>query len=94
MNTLSLERVVDDLIDAYVDWHDACVWVNDAYRFWARQADSGDGVAFRLYMATLDAEERAAVAYAASVRRVYERLWGEGSTARALDGRARRVGRR
>ena len=72
---LRLDRLVDELIDAYVDWCDACAQVNDAYRFWSLKTGPRDRVGFALYMAALDAEEQAAGAYAALVTRVSERLW-------------------
>ena len=90
---LSLERLVDELIDAYVDWCDTCARVNDAYRFWSLETGSRDRVGFALYTAALDAEEQAAGAYAALVSRVYERLWDDEPPAEALGIRARGVGR-
>lgn len=54
MTVLSRKRLIDKLVEAYVDWREACVRVDDAYR--------------GLYVATLDAEEQAADAYAGLVR--------------------------
>ena len=92
MNGLSPERLVDELVDAYVGWRDACARVDDAYRAWTVGADRRDKVAFWLYMAALDAEEQAAEVYAVHVRRTYERLWGETSPAEAQAPPARGVG--
>jgi hypothetical protein len=87
MNTRSQDRLVDELVDAYVGWRDACAMVDDAYRAWTLEADPGKGVGFWLYMAALDAEELAADAYAALVRRTYEQLWGKGPPAEAQGAR-------
>jgi hypothetical protein len=34
MNRLRRERLLDELVEAYVDWREACAHVHDAYRFW------------------------------------------------------------
>jgi hypothetical protein len=92
MDRLRRKRLIDGLMDAYVDWRNACARVNDAYRSWGLDTGSRDRVTFVRYMAALDAEERAAQAYATAVRRVNRRLWGEGPRAEALGERAREVG--
>jgi hypothetical protein len=63
-------RLVDRTIGAYVDWHEACRAVDDAYRVWAGATRPGARAAFWRYTAALDAEEHAAEVYAALVRRV------------------------
>ena len=93
MDKLSVDRLVDGLIDAYVDWRVACDRVNEAYRSWALEMGPGNRVAFGRYMAALDGEEYAAEVYAALVRGVYKRLWGEGAPADAFDGRVEGIGR-
>jgi hypothetical protein len=77
MDTLSQTRLVDKLLEAYVDWRESCAWANDAYRLWASEAGPRRRVAFGLYMAALDAEEQAAEVYAGFVRRVEELPWTE-----------------
>jgi hypothetical protein len=37
MHTRSRERLVDRLVEAYVDWRETCGWVNDAYRCWTSE---------------------------------------------------------
>ncbi|HEY2437107.1 MAG TPA: hypothetical protein VGH93_07985 [Solirubrobacteraceae bacterium] len=64
------KRLVDKMIDAYVDWRDACLAVNDAYREWASDTGVGAAAAFRRYLNALDNEEFAADGYARLVRRV------------------------
>ena len=63
-------RLVDTMIGSYVDWREACRVVHDAYRSWASATRPYAGGAFRRYSAALDAEQRAAEAYAVLVRRV------------------------
>ena len=62
MTALSRKRLIDKLVEAYVDWRQACVRVDDAYRAWGRETGPWGAVAFGLYVATLDAEEQAAEA--------------------------------
>ena len=63
-------RLVDGMISAYVDWHEACRLVHDAYRSWTSATGPLARVAFWRYTAALDAEESAAEVYASLVRRV------------------------
>jgi hypothetical protein len=86
MNTLRRERLLDELVEAYVDWREACAHVHDAYRFWANEPTGEDGVMFDLYMAALDAEERAAGVYARLVRRADELPWSEDPPVESLGG--------
>lgn len=86
VDLLSRERLVDRLIEAYVDWRQACARVDDAYRFWESEAGTGGRVAFGLYVAALDAEERSAEEYAVLVRRADALAWNEDSPARGPAG--------
>jgi hypothetical protein len=92
MTALSRKRLIDKLVEAYVDWREACVRVDDAYRACARETGPWGAVAFGLYVATLDAEEQAADAYAGLVRRAAKLPWTQepqlepfGEPARGLD---------
>jgi hypothetical protein len=91
INTLSRKRLVDKLVEAYVDWREACARVNDAYRSWASETGSRGRVGFELYVMALDAEEQAADVYAGLLQRARElplsnaateplggRAWGDG----------------
>lgn len=69
MNTLIQKQLVDELIEAYVDWREACARVDDSYRTWASEPGRRRRVEFGLYMAALAAEEQAAEVYAGLVRR-------------------------
>jgi hypothetical protein len=67
-----LRKQVDKMMDAYVDWHEACLLVSDAYRIWSSATRPYVTTAFGWYMTALDREERAAEIYARLVRRVGE----------------------
>ena len=92
LNTLRREKLVDELVEAYIDWREACARVNDAYRSWARATDPCGEVAFGRYVAALDAEEQAAEVYAGLVRRADDLPWSEDPPAGPLGGRAAGVG--
>lgn len=63
-------RQVDELIDHYVSWREACVAVGVAYERWRAAGRADQDVTFVIYSAALDREEDAAVAYEAAVARV------------------------
>jgi hypothetical protein len=67
---IALRRQVDRMMDAYVDWHEACLLVSDAYHSWSNATSSDFTIAFRWYLQALDREERAAAIYERLVRRV------------------------
>jgi hypothetical protein len=92
MNTLSRKRLVDKLVEAYVDWREACARVNDCYRSCSSDAGPGGRVAFGLYVAALDAEEHAAEVYARLVQHASKLPWSEEPVAESL-GLAWGVGR-
>jgi hypothetical protein len=81
MITLRRQRLLDALVEAYVDWRETCACVDDAYRSWASEPGPWGSVAFYLYVAALDAEERAAEVYAGLVRRADELAWSEDGSA-------------
>ena len=70
MTRLTRKRLVDKMIDGYVEWRQACRAVNDAYRSWSSATGTGAAATFWSYSAALDQEERAAEVYAGLVRRV------------------------
>jgi len=76
-NTLRRARLLDDLVEAYVEWRETCARVHDAYRFWASETPRGGRLAFGLYMAALDAEEQAAGVYSGLVSRADKLSWSE-----------------
>jgi hypothetical protein len=92
MTALSRKRLIDKLVEAYVDWREACVRVDDTYRACSRETGPWGAVAFGLSVATLDAEEQATEAYAGLVRRAEKLPWTHecrlelfGEPARGLD---------
>jgi len=88
VDMLSRERLVDQLVEAYVDWREACARLDDAYRFWAGESAGRGRVAFGSYVAALDAEERSAELYAVIVRHADALIWSEDSPADPLGGPA------
>jgi hypothetical protein len=56
--------MIDDAMDAYVEWREECVRVWDAYHAWRSAVRTDAALAFRAYLAALDREERAAEVYA------------------------------
>ena len=63
-------RLVDRMIRAYADSREACRLMHDAYRSWSSASRPHARVASWPYSAALDAEERAAGAYAGLVLRL------------------------
>jgi len=92
MNRLTRERLVDELVQAYVDWREACVRVDDTYRSWASEMTPGDRVTFGLYVAALGEEEQAADSYAGLVRRAETMPWSKDPPVGSLGGAAWGVG--
>jgi hypothetical protein len=56
-------QLVDEAMDAYIDWRELCCAVQDAYERWARAPRSRMAAAFREYTMALDAEERSSLEY-------------------------------
>jgi anti-sigma-K factor RskA len=63
LSGLAEKRLADDMTDAYVDWREerAAVWL--AYDGWTSAPTADAAVAFAVYRAALDREERAAEVY-------------------------------
>jgi hypothetical protein len=70
MNELLDQRLVDEAIDALVDWGEECASVWDAYARWTSAHVADSPLAFSAYQAALDREERAAHVYAELMTRV------------------------
>jgi hypothetical protein len=64
MSELIDKRLVDEAVDAYVDWREERASVWDAYARWASAPVADRRLAFSAYRAALDREERAAHVYA------------------------------
>ena len=70
MNELIDKRLIDEAVDAYVDWQEERATVCDAYAHWTIAPVPDCRLAFSAYQAALDREERAAHVYAELVTRV------------------------
>jgi hypothetical protein len=67
MSTTIDKHLVDQAMDAYVDWRELCRAVQDAYERWTRAPRSRAGIAFREYQHALVCEERSSLQYAVLV---------------------------
>jgi hypothetical protein len=70
MNEKIDKRLVDQAVDAYVDWREERASVWDAYSRWTSAPVPDSQLAFCAYRAALDREERAAHVYAELMTRM------------------------
>jgi hypothetical protein len=63
-------RLVDEVIERYVDWREACAAVRHTYSQWSRASADERPLSFAAYRAALDQEESAATLYGVVVSRV------------------------
>lgn len=61
------KRQVDDLIEDYITWREACAAVDVAYERWTQAAPQEREIEFLVYTVALDREEHAALTYQLSV---------------------------
>jgi hypothetical protein len=62
-------KLIDNVMDAYVDWRQESAQVDYAYRRWSvAESTDPDGL-FDVYTAALDREELASISYAQIIRR-------------------------
>jgi hypothetical protein len=61
------DGLVDEAIERYVDWREACAVVSDTYARWSRAPGHERPLSFAAYRAALDQEESAATLYGAVV---------------------------
>ena len=64
------ERLVDEAIEAYVDWREERASVWDAYERWTCARLEDAAFAFSAYRAALDREDRASDVYAGLMTRI------------------------
>jgi hypothetical protein len=64
-----LDTFVDATLDAYIEWREECDAVGVAYRSWSAASADDSPLAFAVYVAALDREQRASNAYARLVMR-------------------------
>jgi hypothetical protein len=60
-------RLVDDVLDSYVEWREDAASAADAYTRWSSAPTDEKGLRFGAYTAALDQEQTAASAYAHSI---------------------------
>ena len=88
-DTAVRRRAIDDLMDCYVGWREACYAVDLAYKRWI-EATAGESRSFYLaYVAELDREERASLTYADHISRFRPSPSRTGRVTRPAVGRPR-----
>jgi hypothetical protein len=70
MNDSIDKRLVDEAVDAHVDWRKECLAVWDAYGRWTGAPTVDARLAFVAYTASLEIEEQACAVYASAIRRI------------------------
>jgi hypothetical protein len=63
LHTRRPSDLVDQLLQSYLSWHEACESVRTAYRRWVESAPHKRDLEFATYRVALDLEERAAMIY-------------------------------
>jgi hypothetical protein len=63
-------QYLDDLVDRYVGWREACTHVSETYDGWRLAAREDRTLAFGEYVAALNGEEEAAAQYQQTVERL------------------------
>jgi hypothetical protein len=63
-------RLIDETVEAYVDWREESAAVWDAYERWDWASAADARLAFAAYCAAVDREERASSVYADLARRL------------------------
>jgi hypothetical protein len=66
---------LDDLVDDYVSWREACAVVSAAYDNWKCVGREDQRLAFSEYIAALNCEEAAAALYQQAVERLAAMTW-------------------
>jgi hypothetical protein len=68
------EYLLDDVIDAYVDWREGSRSVWQAYHHWLRAPAEDASLRFAAYLAELDQEQRACDVYQATIACIVDRF--------------------
>jgi hypothetical protein len=76
MNTSTDKQLVDEAVDAYLEWREECVAVWDTYGRWKSAPRADAPLAFAAYTTALDIEELASIVYAGAIGRVGHLLNG------------------
>jgi hypothetical protein len=75
MRKVVRDKIIDDVMETYVDWRQACVDAESAYGRWSIARSTDPARAFAAYTAAAIDEELAAMDYAAVLQRA-ARLFG------------------
>jgi hypothetical protein len=70
MSELIDNELVDDAVDAYLDWRAECDAVWEASDWWAHASATDAPTAVSAYLTALDREEHAAKVYADAITRI------------------------
>ena len=62
--------LVDEALERYIDWREACRAVNTAFRQWSHCSRENRPRLFAAYSAALDREELAATRYSGVITRI------------------------
>jgi hypothetical protein len=62
-------HLIDDVVDAYVDWREQCQRVWLAYHLWSSAVPKDGRLRFAAYVEELDREHRASDVYATTIAR-------------------------
>jgi hypothetical protein len=76
MNTQVRPQLIDELMDMYVEWREACIALREAYEHWSSVRVAERKLAFATYEAALDWEEQASAIYADRINQVARELPG------------------
>ena len=63
-------RLIDEALERYIDWREACHAVSAAYGQWSRGARGERPLLFAAYTAALDREELAATRYSGVISQI------------------------
>jgi hypothetical protein len=69
-------KIVDEMIDDYVSWREACEALAMSYENWSRSDRPDEKLACSVYVAALDREEQAAAQYQRALAQVATVLAG------------------
>ena len=72
-NSKRLDAIVDEFLDSYVSWREACEDVRAAYERWGTSKPPQRTLAFGWYRAALDREEHAARVHSDLAARLSQR---------------------
>ena len=67
-------RLVDEMVDCYLEWRETAAAVATAYQRWVHASRAEERRRYSVYTASLDQEESAAITYAMAVADLEQRL--------------------